>query len=103
VHVHWLLIIGTLFMRISGFMMSAIGGHGVSFFGLELAARNPNPADPREVVALEATQARVGHALHGGRKPPHRSGRPVGALGPHLIDRGETLRSKLGPEVGVAS
>lgn len=42
--VHWLLIIGTGLMPICGVMMSAMGGHGVPFFGGELIARNPDPA-----------------------------------------------------------
>ena len=46
--VHYLLIIGTLLMPLSGFMMSSMGGHGVAFFGLELFARNPDPMNPQK-------------------------------------------------------
>lgn len=104
--VHWLLIIGTVLMPISGFMMSAMGGHGVALFGVELVARNPNPANPQEVVALNATLAQFGHLVHGwggylliGAVALHL----VGALKHHLIDRDGTLRRMLGAEVPVTS
>ena len=104
--VRWLLIIGTVLMPISGFMMASMGGHGVSFFGIELVAPNPNPANPQEVVAVNATLARVGHALHGwggylliGAVVLHVDG----ALKHHLVDRDGTLRRMLGAEVRVAS
>ena len=103
--VHWLLIVGTVLMPVSGFMMSAMGGHGVSVFGVELIAHNPDPTDPQEVVALNATLARVGHLLHEwggylliGAVLLH----VVGALKHHLIDRDGTLRRMLGAEVRVA-
>ncbi|MBN2647646.1 MAG: cytochrome b [Thiotrichales bacterium] len=63
--VHWLLIVGTILMPISGMMMSGLGGHGVPFFGIELIARNPDPADPQKVIALNATFAGIGKTLHG--------------------------------------
>ncbi|CRI64199.1 Fmu, rRNA SAM-dependent methyltransferase (fragment) [Thiocapsa sp. KS1] len=102
--VHWRLIIGTVPMPISGFMMSTMGGHGVHFFGGELIARTPDPANPQEVVALNATLAEAGHALHGwggyliiGVVVLH----SVGALKHHLIERDGTLRRMLGAEVRV--
>lgn len=104
--VHWLLIVGTVLMPISGVMMSAMGGHGVPFFGVELIARNPDPTDPQQVVALNATLAELGHLLHGwggylliGAVALH----VVGALKHHLIDRDATLRRMLGAEVRVAT
>lgn len=103
--VHWLLIIGTALMPISGFMMSAMGGHGVAFFGLELIAPNPDPTNPQEVIPLNAALAQVGHALHGwggnlliGAIVLH----VVGALKHQLIDRDGTLKRMLGDEVRVA-
>ncbi|GAB0148577.1 MULTISPECIES: cytochrome b [Marichromatium] len=102
--VHWLLIIGTVLMPVSGFMMSALGGHGVSLFGLELVAPNPDPADPQQVVPINALLAQLGHWLHGlggdlliGAVALHL----VGALKHHLIDRDGTLRRMLGAEVQV--
>ncbi len=41
--VHWMLIIITIVMLISGFIMSGAVGHGVSVFGLEIVAANFDP------------------------------------------------------------
>jgi cytochrome b561 len=104
--VHWLLILGTVLMPVSGFLMSAMGGHGVALFGLELVAPNPDPANPQEVLPLDATLAGVGHRLHGwggdlliGAVVLH----VAGALKHHLIDRDGTLRRMLGAEVPLSS
>jgi len=104
--VHWVLIVGTVLMPISGVMMSGMSGHGVSFFGLELIAPNPDPTNPQEVLPLNATLAQIGHLVHGwvgylliGAIVLHL----VGALKHHLIDRDGTLRRMLGQEVQVAS
>ncbi|MFD2112696.1 cytochrome b [Thiorhodococcus fuscus] len=104
--VHWLLIIGTVLMPVSGFMMSAMSGHGVPFFGFELFAHNPDPTNPQEVVALNATLAEAGHVLHRwggylliGAVVLH----VVGALKHHFVDRDGTLRRMLGTEVRVTS
>lgn len=61
---HWFLIIGTVLMPVSGFLMSALGGHGVDVFGLEIVARNPDPSNPQEVIALNPAIAGLGHEIH---------------------------------------
>ncbi len=100
--VHWLLIIGTVMMPISGFMMSAMGGHGVALFGLELVARNPDPSNPAEVIVLNGSLAQAGHVMHG------LGGNIlivavvlhiVGALKHHIMDKDGTLRRMLGAEI----
>lgn len=100
--VHYILIIGSVLMPISGFIMSAMGGHGVDFFGLELVARNPDPANPKEVIALNGTLAGLGHTVH------KFSGMAilvslilhvVGAQKHHLIDKDGTLRRMLGAKI----
>lgn len=100
--VHYLLIIGTVLMPISGFIMSVMGGHGVDFFGLELFARNPDPVDPKEVIALNGPLAGAAHSMH------KFAGitilvavilHVVGALKHHVIDKDGTLRRMLGAEV----
>lgn len=100
--VHYLLIIGSVLMPISGFMMSVMGGHGVDFFGLELFARNPDPADPKEVIALNETLAGIGHTIHEYAGIAIIVGlilHVVGALKHHIIDKDGTLRRMLGAEV----
>ena len=62
--IHYLLLTGTVLLPISGFMMSAMGGHGVKLFGLELVARNPDPLNPQEVIALNGSIAGIAHELH---------------------------------------
>jgi len=97
--VHYILIIGTVLMPVSGFIMSSMGGHGVDFFGMELIARNPDPANPQEVIALNGTFAGMGHSIH------KFAGITIivavilhiaGALKHHIIDKDATLRRMLG-------
>lgn len=97
--VHWLLIVGTILMPISGMMMSGLGGHGIPLFGLELVARNPDPADPSKVIALNETLAQAGKAMHG------LGGNILiaavllhiaGALKHHMIDKDNTLKRMIG-------
>ncbi len=92
--VHYLLLIGTVLMPISGFMMSAMGGHGVDFFGIELVARNPDPADPQQVIPLNGALAQIGHVVHGlagytliAAVALHM----IGAFKHHIIDKDRTL------------
>lgn len=100
--VHWLLIIGTVMMPISGFLMSALGGHGVDLFGLELVARNPDPTNPKEVIAHNGAIAGFAHSIH------HWAGYAIiagvglhiaGALKHHIVDKDGTLRRMLGQVV----
>lgn len=53
---HWFLILGTVFMPISGIMMSVGGGFGLSVFGLEIVARG---GEKIEILS------QVGHTIHG--------------------------------------
>ena len=99
---HWLLIIGTLLMPMSGFIMSAIGGHGVDFFGIELVARNPDPVDPTKVIPHNGPVAGTAHTMHniGGyvivaALVLH----IIGALKHHISDKDGTLRRMMGDEV----
>ncbi|OAD20956.1 cytochrome b561, partial [Candidatus Thiomargarita nelsonii] len=96
------LIIGTVLIPISGFMMSAMGGHGVDLFGLELVAHNANPMNPPEVIPLNASLAQIGHTLH------YWAGyiliaavvlHVIGAFKHHIIDKDGTLQRMLGAEV----
>lgn len=93
--VHWLLLIGTLILPISGMLISGAGGHGLDLFGWEILAPNLNPADPEEVIPLNKTANDIGHMLHN----------PVSnimlvliflhvaaALKHHFLDKDNTLR-----------
>lgn len=95
--IHWVLIIGTLLMPISGMMMSGAGGHGLSVFGLELLASNHGPDG--KTVPLNASVAGFGSEVHGivgyvliGAIVLH----VAGALKHHVVDKDNTLRRMLG-------
>jgi cytochrome b561 len=100
--VQYVLIIGSILMPVSGFLMSVMGGQGVDFFGIELFARNPDPVNPMEVVAINGTVAKAAHVVHG------ELGEIlivavllhiVGALKHHVIDKDGTLRRMLGKSI----
>jgi len=96
--VHWVLIIATLLMPISGVMMAIAGGHGLHFFGLELVAESIDPNNPEEVIVLAPLLANLGDSIHGigGNVLPVAIGlHIVGALKHHLIDKDRTLTRML--------
>lgn len=97
--VHYILLIGSVLIPLSGMMMSGAGGHGVEVFGLELIGANPDPNDPNEVIPLSPMMAQLGHTMHGlvsniviAALVLH----IVGALKHHFKDRDNTLRRMLG-------
>ena len=61
---HWVLLLGTLLMPLSGMTMSAAGGRGVYIFGLELIGRNPNPADPSKIAPINESLAAAASSMH---------------------------------------
>lgn len=100
--VHWILILGTLAMPLSGFMLSAASGYGVSFFGMEIVARNPDPSDPGKVIALSPYLNSLGRGLHHwvgllltGAIVMH----IAGALKHHLFDKDKILTRMFGKTV----
>lgn len=100
--VHYLLLIGTILIPLSGMMMSGGGGHGVEVFGLELIAPNFDAADPQKVVPINPTLAKAGHTMHGlvsniliALLVLH----IVGALKHHIFDKDRTLRRMLGANI----
>jgi cytochrome b561 len=100
--VHILLLLGTIIMPISGFMMSALSGHGVNVFGLELVARNPNPSDPTTVLPLNAPIAGLAHITHtvaGYAMIAAILLHIAGAYKHHLIDKDGTMKRILGRSI----
>jgi len=100
--VHYLLLIGTVLMPLSGFIMSVMGGHGAVLFGLELIAQNPDPANPSEVLPLNGTLAGLAHQIHGLAGDLLIIGvllHVAGAYKHHLFDKDGTLRRMLGQEI----
>jgi cytochrome b561 len=62
--IHWVLILGTLIMPISGMVMSYFEGRGAYMFGLEILASNPDLANPGKVVAINAGLAHFAEEVH---------------------------------------
>ena len=100
--VHYVLLIGSVIIPLSGIMMSAGGGHGLQVFGLEVIATNPDPLDPQKMLPLNETIARTGHSLHGlvsniviAAILMH----IAGAWKHHLMDKDGTLKRMLGKTV----
>lgn len=95
--IHWVLIIGTIVMPISGMMDAYGAGRGLTVFGVDLVAANLG-ADGKP-VAISAAMSGLGETLHGivgklliGAILLH----VAGALKHHVIDRDATLRRMLG-------
>jgi len=92
---HWVLIIGTVLMPVSGMFMAIGGGHAVGIFGLEIIASSP---DKIKVLS------QVGHTAHG------LSGKLlilfvllhfIGAIKHQFIDKDGTLSRMLGVKTGI--
>jgi cytochrome b561 len=97
--VHWILIIGTVALPVSGVLMSGSGGHGLAIFGWELLAENIDPNNLEEVIPLNKTLAGLGHEIHeivGNIMIIAIVLHLLGALKHHIIDKDGTLRRMLG-------
>lgn len=100
--VHWVLILGTLLMPISGMVMSGMGGHGIAVFGIELIAANPDPANPMEVVSHNEALAGFAHEAHeviANLLILALLLHVTGAVKHHLVNKDGTLRRMLGKRV----
>lgn len=93
--VHWVLLLGTLILPLSGIGMSYFSGNGVAVFGFQLLARNPSLDNPSKVIAHNETLASLFHGMH------HWIGylliaviviHIIGALKHHIIDKDDTLK-----------
>ena len=96
---HWVLILGTVIMPISGFIFSAAGGYGVDVFGFVIAPANHNPANPNEVIPFNAALSNAGHETHelvGYLMVIAIVLHVAGALKHHIIDKDRTLLRMLG-------
>ncbi|WP_428087610.1 cytochrome b [Candidatus Thioglobus sp.] len=99
--VHWVLIIATIIMPISGFIMSGAGGHGVSVFGLEIVAANFDPLT-QKAIAHNAELAGFMHNTHeiaGWTMIVAILLHLAGAIKHHFMDKDGTLRRMLGKNI----
>ncbi|WP_299982113.1 cytochrome b [uncultured Pseudoteredinibacter sp.] len=99
---HYLLIVGTLLMPISGVLMSAMGGRGVYVFGLELFGKNFDAIDPTKIAPINESLAGLAHSLHGWGGDiliVAIALHVIGAVKHHVIDKDGTLRRMLGKSI----
>ncbi|MAR93233.1 MAG: cytochrome b [Pseudomonadota bacterium] len=103
--VHYVLLIATVLMPFSGILMSLGAGAGLPFYGLDIVARNPDPANPGKLIPLSEPMAKAGAWLHGLLAwvlvvaiTLH----VAGALKHHLVDKDGTLRRMLGARIEPA-
>lgn len=95
--VHWVLILGTLIMPLSGMLDAVMSGQGLSIFGLDLIAGNPG--DNGRPKPINEGLAEVAEEVH------HFTGyvliaaivlHVAGTLKHHLVDGDNTLVRMLG-------
>lgn len=100
--VHWVLILGTIIMPLSGILMSAYGGRGVFVFGLEVFPPNMNPENMKKTMPIDGDLAGFFHSVHHyigyiliGAVTLH----IVAALKHHFVDKDETLNRMKGKSI----
>ena len=90
--VHWILIIGTILMPISGMIYSWSGGHGLGIFGWTLITENLDAAGKTAAINLELAQsAHQAHGVIGKVLVVAILLHLVGALKHHFMDKDATL------------
>jgi cytochrome b561 len=95
---HWVLIVGSVLMPVSGIVYSAMGGWGIKVFGWVMVAGNKNSVTGK-TEAIHAGLAQLGQVTHewlgyllAGVIVLHLAG----AFKHHLIDKDRTLLRMLG-------
>ena len=101
--IHWVLILGTLILPVSGIIMSSMGGHNVPFFGFDLIPANHDPVNPQDVLprneGLSEAAGEV-HEIVGYLLIAAIILHVAGALKHHIIDKDGTLQRMRGKNIG---
>lgn len=98
---HWVLIVGTVLMPVSGMMYSGLGGYGIKVFGWAMVPGNKNLEGKTEPFHTglselgQVTHEWIGYLLAGAIIL-----HILGALKHHLLDRDRTLVRMLGRSAG---
>lgn len=95
--VHWILIIGSILMPLSGFILSSFSGHGVNVFGWELVPGQHTATG--KAIPYNEFVSEVGDVIHtsvGYILVVAISLHVLGALKHHILDRDFTLMRMLG-------
>lgn len=96
---HWVLLLGTLALPLTGMLYSGASGHGFGIFGLTLVPTQYDPLAPGQVIPYSVFWSETGQAAHwilgyilGAAVVLH----VAGALKHHFVDRDRTLLRQLG-------
>jgi cytochrome b561 len=95
--IHWVLIIGTIAMPLSGMLDAYMSGRGLNIFGLNLVAANLG--ETGRAVAISQNLAELGEMVHAQAANVVIAAialHVVGALKHHIIDKDNTLRRMAG-------
>ncbi len=99
---HYILLVSTILLPLSGILNSGFGGHGIDIFGLPLIPENPDPLNTEEVIPFNALLAQIGAILHtivGDIIIIALILHIAGALKHHIIDKDGTLKRMLGSHI----
>lgn len=97
--VHWVLLLGTLAMPITGMIYSGSSGNGFGIFNWTIMPANPDPANPDNTIPFNATLMAFGETAHeimGYTLVVALLAHIAGALKHHLWDKDGTLLRMLG-------
>ncbi|MBR9793130.1 MAG: cytochrome b [Gammaproteobacteria bacterium] len=100
--VHWILILGTLIMPVSGVILSSMGGHNIPLFGFDLIPANYDPANPQDVIPRNPELGEVAEEVHeivGYLLIACIVLHIAGALKHHIIDKDGTLMRMKGKRI----
>lgn len=96
---HWILLLGTIAMPITGMLYSGLSGHGFGIFGWTLVNGNYDPENPEQVIAhserLSALSEQA-HEIIGYTLAIAIILHIAGACKHHFVDKDPTLLRMLG-------
>jgi cytochrome b561 len=96
---HWVLLLGSMAMPITGMLYSGMGGHGFGIFGWTIVKGNYDPANPGQVIPYSELLSAFGEQAHeiiGYTLAVAIVLHIAGACKHHLVDKDRTLLRMLG-------
>jgi cytochrome b561 len=97
--IHWILLLGTLAMPISGMLYSGLSGHGFDIFGWVLVDEIHDPNNPGQVLPRHEYLSAVNEKIHevlGYALSFAIVLHVIGACKHHFVDKDKTLLRMLG-------
>jgi len=96
---HWILLLGTVAMPITGMLYSGMSGHGFGIFGWTIVKGNYDPKNPGEVIPYNELLSAIGEQTHeiiGYTLTLAIVLHIIGACKHHFLDKDRTLLRMLG-------